>query len=90
MYQNFEELLKSITPDIYQKLKQAVELGKWPNGAALSKDQRSLCMQAIIHWEEQNLSAEQRSGYIPPRPHDHCGSTKGNIADDAEQPLQFR
>ena len=89
MIQNISELLNNITPDIYQNLKRVVELGKWPNGEVVSTEQRSLCMQAVIAYEEKNFSEEQRSGYIPPKKHTHCGSTKSEIADD-EQPLQFK
>lgn len=90
MHEDIEKLLNSITPDIYGRLKRAVELGKWPNGVALSRNQRDLCIQAIVHWENQNLSPEQRSGYMPPQPHKHCGNKNDEIATGVEQPLKFR
>lgn len=66
------ELLKSITPDIYENLKRAIELGKWPNGQALDKEQRALCMQAVISYEHEHLKAEKHTGFIPPKPHESC------------------
>ena len=90
MFTSLEQLLAAINPDIYQQLKRAVELGKWPNGSALTQEQRGLCLQAVIAYEDTHLPPEQRSGYIPPKSHDHCGSTGGNIADDITQPLKFQ
>lgn len=90
MFTNVQELLDSITPEVYKQLKQAVEIGKWGNGEPLSKDQRHLCMQAMIAYEEKHLAVEARTAYIPPREHTHCGSKQGNIADDEKQPLNFK
>ena len=90
MINSFSELLDNINPDIYQSLKRAVELGKWPNGEKISAEQRQLCLQAVIAYEKKNLPPEEHSGYIPPAKHTHCGSTKGDIADDTEQPLNFK
>jgi uncharacterized protein YeaC (DUF1315 family) len=76
---NLQQLLSGITPDIYDNLKRAVELGKWPDGKRLQPEQRELCMQAMIAYERRHLPPEQQTGYIEPKPHEHCGS------DDAQQ-----
>jgi uncharacterized protein YeaC (DUF1315 family) len=60
------QLLESITPQICESLKRAVELGKWPDGRALTDEQKALCMQAIIAYD-QRKPAEQRTGYVPPK-----------------------
>lgn len=87
---NFEQLLSSIDPAIYQNLKRAIELGKWPDGRTLTKEQRELCLQAVISYEHNNLPAEKHTGYIPPKPHEHCGG-KGDVADpDEEKPLNWQ
>lgn len=88
MMNDIKHLLDNITPDIYTNLKQAVELGKWPTGQALTVDQRELCMQAMIAYEKKHLPAEEHTGYIPPKPHQHCGDKTSAIADET-QPLQF-
>jgi len=85
---NIQELLSNITPDIYAKLKRAIELGKWIDGQKLSKEQRQLTMQAVIAYEHQNIPETERTGYIPPKPHQSCGGT-GEIAEPEEQPLNF-
>jgi len=88
---NFQDMLDNITPDIYQNLKRAVELGKWPTGDKLSAEQRQTCMQAVIAYELKHLPENERSAYIPPKPHQHCGSA-GEVAEPEvqEQPLNWK
>lgn len=61
---NIEQMLSVLNPEIVERLKTAVEIGKWPNGVVLTKEQRETCMQAVIAWELKNLPEDQRSGYI--------------------------
>ena len=37
---NLDEMINSMTPEVYQRLSTAVELGKWPDGVALTAEQR--------------------------------------------------
>ncbi len=90
MLSSVQELVDGLTPDIYRQLKSSVELGKWPTGGQLTTEQRELCMQAVIAYEKKHLPPEQQTGYIPPKEHTHCGSTQGDVADDIEQPLEFK
>ncbi|MBC3347663.1 MULTISPECIES: YeaC family protein [Pseudomonas] len=64
---SFNEMIKNITPDIYQSLKLAVEIGKWADGNKLTAEQRELSLQAMIAWEIQNLPEEERTGYMGPQ-----------------------
>ncbi|NQD93483.1 DUF1315 family protein [Pseudomonas sp. CrR25] len=64
---SFLEAIENITPEIYQSLKLAVEIGKWPDGRKLSQEQKELCLQALIAWEMQNLPEDQRIGYMGPQ-----------------------
>ena len=61
---NFEQLINNITPDIYQALKRAVEIGKWPNGSMLTPEQKSLVMEAVISYEHLHVDEEERMGFI--------------------------
>ena len=61
---NFQEVIQSITPDIYRNLQRAIEIGKWPDGRALTAEQRELSMQAVIAYEANNVSERERTGYI--------------------------
>ena len=60
----WQELLASMTPEIHQNLKTAVELGKWPNGERLSAEQVELCLQAVIAYDQRNLPETERVAYI--------------------------
>lgn len=60
----FLEMIQNITPDIYQSLKQAMEIGKWPDGRRMTQDQKELTMQAMIAWEIRHLPEEERTGYM--------------------------
>lgn len=83
-----QQLLSSITPDIYENLKRAVELGKWPDGNRLTTEQQELCMQAVIAYEHLHLPPEQKTGYIEPIPHKHC-ATDDSHQDDEPAPLKW-
>ncbi|MFM7275776.1 MAG: YeaC family protein [Gammaproteobacteria bacterium] len=61
---DLEDILRIVTPEVHEGLRQAVEIGKWPDGTPLLREQRELCMQALIAWEARNLPPEQRTGHI--------------------------
>ena len=84
-----EQLLTSVTPQIHENLKRAVERGKWPNGRPLTEEQRELCMQAIIVYDARNKPEEERVGYIPPKDRPSpCDSKKGN--NSGEEPIKWQ
>lgn len=60
----FKQLIDTITPEIYANLKCAIEIGKWPDGRVLSSEQRELCMQAVIVYENKHIGERERTGYI--------------------------
>lgn len=86
---DFKELLESVNPDTYQSLKRAVELGKWPDGKKITREQRGLCLQAVISWETSHLPENERSGYIPPKKHSHCGG-EGELAEPEVNTLKWQ
>ncbi len=63
----FEELLKAMTPEMHTAMKQAVELGKWPDGRRLSKEDKENCLQAVIAYDHENVATTERVGYIGER-----------------------
>lgn len=62
-----QQLLDNLNPQIIGSLKRAIELGKWPNGVAVTAEQRSLCAEAVANWERRNLPQESQVGYVPPK-----------------------
>jgi len=61
---SLQEILENITPEIHQKLKSAIELGRWENGDKLSDEQKANCLQAVIAYDQTFLAPEQRVGYL--------------------------
>ena len=76
---SFIDLIQNITPDIYQNLKTAIEIGKWTDGRRLTKEQRELSMQMLIAYETMNLPPEERSGYITPKKKKGAQTPEENI-----------
>ena len=61
----FEDAAQQLSPEIYDRFKQALELGKWPDGRSLSKEQKEICLQAVILYETaQGVPEHQRTGYV--------------------------
>ena len=73
---SFVEMIENITPEIYQSLKLAVEIGKWPDGRKLSPEQKALSLQAMIAWELQNLPEDERTGFMGVQ---ECGSKSAPV-----------
>jgi uncharacterized protein len=77
--------IKTMTPQIYQNLRRAVELGKWPDGSPVTPEQREHAMQAIIAWGQQHLPEDQRVGFIDK------GHKDGESCDDPQEtPLNWK
>ena len=48
---NIEALLDAMTPEVYERLRQSVETGKWLDGTPLSAEQQESCMQAVLLYQ---------------------------------------
>lgn len=82
---DYQQLIASMTPETYHSLRRAVELGKWPDGNPLTREQRESAMQAVIAWGEKHLDATQRIGYIDK------GRKEGDSCDaPVETPLSWK
>lgn len=80
----YEELLERLDPQVYQSLKQSLQLGKWPDGRVLSDEQKEICMEAIIWYEQKhNVPAEERVGYID------RGTGRGGDGDDSTDTIRI-
>ena len=62
---DFNAILEMITPEVHGSLRRAVEIGKWADGVALTREQRELCLQAVIAWEARHAPATSTAA---PRP----------------------
>ena len=52
-------LLNNMSEQVYQKLLQAVETGKWLDGSPLTEQQRETSMQAVMVYQAKVLKSEQ-------------------------------
>lgn len=75
---DFEQLISNITPEIHTALRRAIEIGKWPNGQALSAEQKALCMEAVINYEHRFVNEQERVGFI-----DSGSKQEGELCDDS-------
>jgi len=50
---NLASLLSAMSPDVYERLRSAVETGKWPDGTVLNEEQRAKCMQAVLLYQSK-------------------------------------
>ncbi len=87
MKQGFTQIAQQLDPLIYQRFKRALELGKWPDGRAVTKEQREICMQAVISYEEANVPEELRTGYMQQNCRSKADLASTNRSEDSEQPL---
>lgn len=61
----FEDVAKQLDPEIYQRFKTALELGKWPDGRAMTREQKEICLQSVMVYEnEHDVPEHERVGYI--------------------------
>ncbi len=86
----FQQLIESITPEIYNKLKSAVEMGKWPDGTQLTPMQKENTLQAIIAYDALHKPEEERVGYVPPKKVDEPCDSKKDLGPDDEQPVKWQ
>lgn len=88
---NFDDAATLIDPEIYKRFRQAVELGKWPDGRSLSKDQKEICLQAMMLFEaKQQVEAADRVGYIDTRKKvAPCDSKTHDHSDDKPDTIRI-
>ena len=56
---DIEQIIDSMTPEVYQRLATAVELGKWPDGVALTPEQKENSLQLVMLWQSRhNVQAQ--------------------------------
>ena len=82
---DYQQLIETMSTEVYRNLTQAVELGKWPNGQALTNEQRENAMQAIIAWGQLHLGERERVGYI-----DTGHKAGGRCEAPEESPLSWK
>lgn len=49
-----DEMIASMTPEVYQRLATAVETGKWADGVALTPEQKENSLQLVMLWQARH------------------------------------
>lgn len=71
----FDRMIQQMTPAVYESLKRAVSLRKWPDGSWLTQEQTELCLEAVMRFEvEKGVPESERIGYLKRR---SCGADSG-------------
>lgn len=64
---DYSDAIDRLDPALVEGLRRAVETGRWPDGRALTPQQRRDSLQAVIAWEARHLPQAQRVGFIERR-----------------------
>ncbi len=83
---NIEDLIASMTPAIYNNMKEALELGRWGDGRSVTPEQKEHSLEALIRYEHlHNIPETERVGYV-----DMTNKRKKKTLDgDDTQPIKI-
>lgn len=81
---NFADLIKSFTPERYEALKRAVELGKWHDGRLMTQEERETSLQVLIAYDLAYKPEHERIGYVHKEKLSECDHDDKN---DKAQPV---
>jgi len=54
MSTDLQRVLAEMTPEVYQRLVTATETGKWPDGVALTSQQKEHTLQLVLLWQARH------------------------------------
>ncbi len=81
----FKETIQAMNEETYLALRKGVEIGKWPNGMALTQAQRETSMRAVLAYEAfHQVSADQQTGFVDTASSD-CHDSEGNHIANPDQ-----
>lgn len=55
----YETALRAMTPEIYERMLNAVETGRWPDGQKLSEAQLENSMQLVMLYQKHYLDQDE-------------------------------
>lgn len=73
----FDNKAAQLSPELYERFKTALEIGKWPDGRMVSDAQKQIAMEAVIIYEHHHVLPQQHLGAIQ----DKCRSTDSNAVN---------
>ncbi|CAJ1789997.1 YeaC family protein [Aeromonas veronii] len=51
----FLQAIRQMPQEVYERLKTAVELGKWSDGKPLTDEQKATSLQAVMAWQAMHI-----------------------------------
>jgi uncharacterized protein YeaC (DUF1315 family) len=64
MSESYEDAIVAMPREVYDRMVDALSLGKWPDGRSITDTQRVDTMKAVILWGQHHLPEDQRIGFI--------------------------
>ncbi len=52
---HYDDVLKAMSPAIYERMKSAVETGRWPDGQKLTDAQKENAMELVMVYQAKRL-----------------------------------
>jgi len=80
---DYRQSVQQMDRQVYDQLVTSLSTGRWPDGRALTEEQRQHAMQAVITWGEIHLPPNEGVGFI------YKGAEAGESCDDP-QPLAWK
>lgn len=57
---NLDQMLASVTPEVFENLKYVVETGKWQNGRKATQEQRDNALQLVLAYQAKVEKSNQQ------------------------------
>lgn len=61
---SYSQEVLALTPEIIDKMKTAIELGRWENGDKLTTEQVESAMQAVMLWEASHKGNKKKEPFV--------------------------
>lgn len=56
---HYDDALRAMTPEIYERMRSAVETGRWPDGQKLTDAQRENAMELVMVYQAKFLDQNE-------------------------------
>ncbi|MBD1581633.1 YeaC family protein [Pseudoalteromonas sp. S16_S37] len=57
---NIDNLVNSITPDVFERLQYGASTGKWPDGTPLSEAQKAQTLQLVMLYQSKVAKSDEQ------------------------------
>ncbi|MFU8783575.1 YeaC family protein [Aliidiomarina sp.] len=61
----YDDVLRAMTPEIYARMKDAVETGRWPDGQKLTPAQLENAMELVMVYQAKRLQQDDHFSIAP-------------------------